>query len=92
MYLYPENLKAKATLWFWKIKDLGIFSGLLLFGLLVLVKSGVSIFLIAGAVYAFLTIQIEDMSIKDFIIYACKFFMTDQQRFEWRRRSEKDKK
>ena len=22
MYLYPENLKAKATLWFWSLPDL----------------------------------------------------------------------
>lgn len=24
MYIYPDNLKAKATMWLWKLKDLAI--------------------------------------------------------------------
>ena len=23
MYMYPDNLKAKATLWLWELKDIG---------------------------------------------------------------------
>jgi hypothetical protein len=38
---------------------------------------------IAGA-YAFLTIQVEDTSIMDFIRYACAYFLMDQQHYEWR--------
>lgn len=38
---------------------------------------------IAGA-YAFLTIQVEDTTIMDFIRYACAYFLTDQQQYEWR--------
>ncbi len=38
---------------------------------------------IAGA-YAFLTIQVEDTTIMDFIRYACAYFLTTQQYFEWR--------
>lgn len=89
MYLYPENLQSKATLWMWKMKDLSIFSSLLLLGLLVLAKTGTAVFLIAGGVYAFLTVQVDDISIKDFLVYAIRFFITDQQRYEWRKCSEK---
>lgn len=38
---------------------------------------------LAGA-YAFLTIQVEDTTIMDFIRYACAYFLTTQQYFEWR--------
>jgi hypothetical protein len=38
---------------------------------------------IAGA-YAFLTIQVEDTTIMDFIRYACAYFFMDQQQYEWR--------
>ena len=24
MYIYPDNLKSRATLWLWQLKDLGI--------------------------------------------------------------------
>lgn len=89
MYIYPENLKAKATLWFWKLKDLCILGALLLFGLVVLARSGACIVLLIGVAYGFLTIQVEDMSIKDFIVYAAKFFIFDQQHYEWRIKSEK---
>lgn len=40
--------------------------------------------IVLTAVYAFLTIRFEDTSILDFIKYACAFFMTKQQFYEWR--------
>lgn len=33
---------------------------------------------------AFLTIQVEDTTIMDFIRYACAYFFMDQQQYEWR--------
>ena len=89
MYIYPENLKAKATLWLWKIKDLGIFAGLLLFGIFIFARSKTTLFLIAALVYGFLTIQVEEMSIKDFLMYAVNFFLIGDQCYEWRLKSEK---
>ena len=88
-YIYPENLKSKATLWLWKIKDLGIFAAFLLFGIFVFARNGASLFIIIAAVYGFLTIQIEDLSIKDFIVYAMQFFVLSEQHFEWRLKGEK---
>lgn len=56
MYLYPENLKARATLWLWNLTDLvwiGIFLAL---SLLCLSVFGQPIFLIASVLFAILTI------------------------------------
>ena len=34
MYIYPDNLSAKATLWLWELRDIGIIGvGLLLSGM-----------------------------------------------------------
>lgn len=40
--------------------------------------------IVLTAVYAFLTIRFEDTSILDFLRYACAFFITKQQFYEWR--------
>ena len=31
MYIYPDNLKAKATMWLWSLKDLAIVGIIILF-------------------------------------------------------------
>ena len=73
MYIYPDNLSAKATLWLWELRDIGIIGVGLLLSVLVLT-----------AVFAFLTIRHEDTSILDFIRYAAAFLLTKQQYYEWR--------
>ncbi|WP_204664386.1 hypothetical protein [Fusibacter tunisiensis] len=72
MYMYPDNLKAKATLWLWELRDIGII------GVGLLIPSVIT------AAYAFLSIRFEDTSILDFIRYACAFFIFKQQLYEWR--------
>ena len=73
MYIYPDNLSAKATLWLWELRDIGIIGVGLLLSVLVLT-----------AVFAFLTIRHEGTSILDFIRYAAAFLLTKQQYYEWR--------
>ena len=83
MYIYPENLKAKATLWCWNLSDLvriGIFLAL---SLIFVSAFGESVPLMASVVYAILTIQLEDYSIMDFIRAACRYF--GRQQFYLRR-------
>ena len=84
MYMYPDNLKAKATLWLWELKDIGIIGVGLLISVFALAQLGFMPPIVITAVYAFLTIQFEDTSILDFILYACGFFILKQQMFEWR--------
>lgn len=84
MYLYPENLKARATMWLWQLKDLAITGIVILLSVFAFAYAGTLFPMLLAGVYAFLTIQVEDTSIMDFIRYACAYFLTDQQSFEWR--------
>ena len=84
MYIYPENLTARATMWLWELRDIGIIGVGLLFSVLALTQTGIFIPLIATAVYAFLSIQFEGTSILSFLRYAAAFLITKQQFYEWR--------
>ena len=88
MYIYPENLKAKARLWLWELRDVAILGGALLLAVFSLVRGGTYLPLIFAAVYAFLSIRMEDTSILDFLRYAARFLFLQPQRFEWRERFE----
>lgn len=83
-YIYPQNLKASANIWFWSLRDFVILAIGALISLVLLVNLK-SVFPCSITLcFAFLTIRIEDSTIVDFIKYAMKFFLTDQQYFEWR--------
>ena len=84
MYMYPDNLKAKATLWLWELRDIGIVGVGLLISVFALSQLGIMIPVVITAVYAFLAIRFEDTSILDFIRYACAFFILKRQMYEWR--------
>lgn len=84
MYLYPDNLKAKATLWLWELRDIGIIGVGLLISVFAFSQIGFMVPIVVTAVYAFLSIRFEDTSILDFIRYACAFFILKQQMYEWR--------
>lgn len=83
MYLYPEHLKAKATMWLWQLRDLTIVGIGVLLSVVAAVQGGSIIPALFTAAYAFLTIRFEDTSILDFISYAWAYFFR-QQFFEWR--------
>ncbi len=84
MYMYPDNLKAKATLWLWELRDIGIIGVGLLISVFALAQLGIMIPIVITAAYAFLSIRFEDISILDFIRYAGAFFIFKQQLYEWR--------
>ena len=81
--MYPDNLKAKATLWLWELKDIGIIGIGLLISVFALAQLRLMPPIVITAVYTFLTIQFEDTNILNFIRYACAFFLLKQQIFEW---------
>lgn len=83
MYIYPDNLKSKATLWLWQLKDIGITGVCAVVSILALTQAGFYLPILLTAVYAFLTIRFEDTSILDFMNYACRFFFR-KQRYDWR--------
>jgi hypothetical protein len=84
MYIYPDNLKAKAMLGLWQIRDIGILGIALIISVLALTQLGFFIPLVGTAVYGFLSIRFSDTSILDFIKYAGAYFIVKQQIFEWR--------
>ena len=84
MYIYPGHLRAKATLWLWQLRDIGIIGVAALLSVLAISQLGLWPPIVLTAVYAFLSIRFEDTSILDFIKYACAFFLLKQQFYEWR--------
>ena len=84
MYIYPDNLKSKATLCLWELRDIGIIGVGCLLSVFTLAQLGFVPPIVITAVYAFLSIRFEDTSILDFIRYAVAFFFGKQQTYEWR--------
>lgn len=85
MYIYPDHLNSKATLWVWTLKNIIIIGIFLLFGVLAFAISRSFIFLIAGFLYMILTIRVEDNSIMGFLQYASGYFLYGQQKYIWHR-------
>ena len=84
MYIYPDNLRAKATLWLWALRDIGIIGAGALVSVLAITQIGFILPIVITGAYAFLSIRYDDTSILDFIRYACAFFITKKQMYEWR--------
>ena len=84
MYIYPDHLKSKATLWLWQLRDIGILGVCGLVSILAVTQAVCFPPIVLTGVYGFLTIRLGDTSILDFIRYACEYFFIRQQFFEWR--------
>lgn len=84
MYIYPDNLKSKAIMWLWELKDLLIIVIGTVISVLALSKLKFMLPMAVTAGYAFLTIRIDDTSIMMFIKNAWNYFMGMQQFYEWR--------
>ena len=69
----PDNLKAKATLWLWELRDVAVICLGLLFSALIIAQWGFVPPLVATFLYAFLSIHMDDASILDFLRYAVCF-------------------
>jgi len=84
MYIYPDNLKSKASMWLWELKDLAVTGIIVLISVFAFAYAKLWFPMVIAGVYAFLTIQVEDTTILKFIRYACAYFLVDQQHYEWR--------
>ena len=85
MYIYPDNLKGKSTMFLWTLRDMlviiiGAVVSAALAALFDFVLPGVTV-----GVYAFLTLRIDnELNISDYIRFAFRFFVTTQQIYYWR--------
>lgn len=83
-YIYPQNLKAKANLWLWGLKDFCVIGVAALVSVVLLVQMRLVLPLAMTLCYGVLTIRIDDTTILDFMKQAARFLITTQQYFEWR--------
>lgn len=82
-YIYPQNMRASATLWLWSLKDFAIIVIAALFSALVLATTKILIPAVLTAVYAFLSIRSDETTVLDFIKYGVRYFISTQQYYEW---------
>ena len=83
-YIYPQNLKAKASLWLWNMRDFVILCVAALLSVVALVQFYWLLPAASTLCFAFLTIQHDDVAIMDFIRWAVRYFISTQQLFFWR--------
>lgn len=86
MYIYPDNLRAKAKLWLWELKDIAIIGVGFLFSVLALTQGAGMFLLVLTVLYAFLSIRMEGASILDFLRCAVCFLFLHQQYYQWEER------
>ena len=87
-YIYPQNMRTQAKLWFWKLKDVIILAIALTISVVSWAKLG---FILPAALtlgYAFLSIRMDEYSVLDFIRRAWRYFVSTQQYFEWKERED----
>ncbi len=84
-YLYPQNLKAKANLWLWGLRDFTILCIAVLLSAVILVNAGILLPAALSLCFGFLTIRTADeTTFLDYLRYAVRYFISTQQNFEWR--------
>ncbi|PWJ70561.1 hypothetical protein B0O40_0403 [Ruminococcaceae bacterium R-25] len=83
-FIYPQNMKAKANMWLWSLKDFAIIGIGALLSAVFLIYLHKLLLVGIVAVYAFMTIRLDETTVMDYIRYAFRYFITTQQYFEWR--------
>ena len=87
-YIYPQNMRTQAKLWFWNLKDVIILAIALTMSVVSWAKLG---FILPAALtlgYAFLSIRMDEYSVLDFIRRAWRYFVSTQQYFNWKERED----
>lgn len=83
-YYYPQNLKAKANIWLWGMRDFIILGVGVLLSVVALVKLGWIVPAAITLCFGFMTIRSGDMTVLEYIRYAARYFITEQQYYKWR--------
>ena len=83
-YLYPQDMRTEAKLWFWGLKDIIILAIALTISVVSWAKLGFVLPAALSLVYGVLSMRLDETSVLDFIKRAARFFITTQQYFEWK--------
>lgn len=70
-------------LWLWELRDLAIIGVGALLSVFAMAQLNFLPPVVVTAVYAFLSIRMEDTSILDFLRYAARYFILGQQTYAW---------
>ena len=87
-YYYPENLRSGVKLWFWNVRDLCSLCGGIILSAVLLVQTWTVLPFAATACYAFLSLRTDSTAVMDYIFNSVSFFLTAQQRYDWRKSDE----
>ena len=60
MYIYPDNLKSKAVLWLWELRDIAVIGVGALISVFAMAQLGFLPPVVITAAYAFLSIRLEE--------------------------------
>ena len=77
-------MRTQTKLWLWSLKDIIILGIALTISVVSWAKLGFIIPAALTAVYAILTMRMDENSILDYIKCAWRYFISTQQYFEWR--------
>ncbi len=83
-YLYPKNLKTRAKLWLWSLRDCVILGIAGLIAVLAAVYLHTVLLAAATLCYGFITIRLDDITFLDYLGWAARYFLTTQQKYFWR--------
>ena len=88
-FIYPQNMRASATLWLWSLRDFAVIVIAALFSALVLATTKLLIPAALTAAFAFLSIRSDETTVLDFLKYAIRYFISTQQYYIWRLKDER---
>lgn len=84
VYIYPQNLKAGASLWLWGMRDFVILCVAALLSVVLLVQLNWLLPAALTLCFGFLTIRHDETTVLDFVRWAFRYFISTQQLFFWR--------
>lgn len=91
-YIYPANLKAKAMLGLWTIRDIVILICVTILSVICLVYLRTTLFLAVTVASWIATARVDGQSIADYIKVATRYFLLVPQTYFWRRQHEQKTK
>lgn len=84
IYYYPYDLKSRAKLWLWDLRDIAIIGVALLISLLAWTQIQFYLPMALTLMYMFLSIRLDDSSVMDYILCGVRYFLVTQQYYEWK--------
>lgn len=73
-FIYPQNMRASATLWLWSLKDFAIIVVGALFSAMVLATTRILIPAVLTAAFAFLSIRNDETTMSVISFYIANIF------------------